>query len=56
MPTIILAPLVQKYGEQGAEEVFKRWSDCFTEDGQDSYLSNYLISKKNILCKILELF
>ena len=32
-------PLVQKYGEQGAEEVFKRWSDCFTEDGQDSYLS-----------------
>ena len=32
-------PLVQKYGKKGAEEIFKRWSDCFSEDGQDSYLS-----------------
>jgi len=30
--------LVQKYGEKVAKEVFGRWNECFTEDGQDSYL------------------
>ena len=34
----IIPPLKQKYGEEGAEEVFGRWSDCFAE-GQEIYLS-----------------
>tara|TARA_Y100000741_G_scaffold120481_1_gene90481 strand:- start:36 stop:494 length:459 start_codon:yes stop_codon:yes gene_type:complete len=34
----IIPPLKQKYGEEGAEEVFSRWSDCFAE-GQEIYLS-----------------
>jgi len=29
----------QKYGEEGAEEVFGRWSECFTDDGQDAYFT-----------------
>ena len=31
--------LKQKYGEEGAKEVFGRWSECFTSDGQDVYFS-----------------
>ena len=31
--------LKQKYGEEGAEEVFGRWSECFTDDGQDAYFT-----------------
>jgi len=31
--------LRQKYGEEGAKEVFGRWSECFTSDGQDVYFS-----------------
>ena len=34
----IIPPLKQKYGEEDAEEVFSRWSDCFAE-GQEIYLS-----------------
>ena len=34
----IIPPLKQKYGEEAAEEVFSRWSDCFAE-GQEIYLS-----------------
>ena len=35
----IMPSLKQKYGEEGAEEVFGRWSECFTDDGQDSYFT-----------------
>ena len=31
--------LKQKYGEERAEEVFNRWSNCFNA-GQEVYLSN----------------
>jgi len=31
-------PLVQKYGEEKAKEVFGRWSECF-DRGQEVYLS-----------------
>ncbi len=31
-------PLVQKYGEEGAKEVFDRWSECF-DRGQEVYLN-----------------
>ena len=34
----IIPPLKQKYGEEGAEEVFGRWSDCFV-GGQELYFS-----------------
>ncbi len=34
----IIPPLKQKYGEEGAEEVFGRWSDCFV-GGQEIFLS-----------------
>ena len=33
----IIPPLKQKYGEEGAEEVFGRWSDCFVI-GQEVFL------------------
>ena len=35
----IMPSLKQKYGEEGAEEVFGRWSECFTDDGQDAYFT-----------------
>ena len=35
----IMPSLKQKYGEEGAEEVFGRWSECFTDDGQDVYFT-----------------
>ena len=35
----IMPSLKQKYGEEGAEEVFSRWSECFTDDGQDAYFT-----------------
>ena len=35
----IMPSLKQKYGEEGAEEVFVRWSECFTDDGQDAYFT-----------------
>ena len=35
----IIPSLKQKYGEEGAEEVFGRWSECFTDDGQDAYFT-----------------
>ena len=35
----IMPSLKQKYGEEGAEEVLGRWSECFTDDGQDAYLT-----------------
>ena len=31
-------PLLQKYGEDGAQAVFNRWSDCFAA-GQEVYLN-----------------
>ena len=31
-------PLLQKYGEDGAKEVFDRWNECFAA-GQEVYLS-----------------
>tara|TARA_B100001758_G_C17965911_1_gene380787 strand:- start:1 stop:459 length:459 start_codon:yes stop_codon:yes gene_type:complete len=34
----IIPPLKQKYGEEGAKEIFGRWSNCFAE-GQEIYLS-----------------
>ena len=34
----IIPPLKQKYGEEGAKEIFGRWSNCFAE-GQEMYLS-----------------
>ena len=36
----IIPPLKQKYGEEGAEEVFGRWSDCFVR-GQEVFLSKH---------------
>ena len=35
----IMPSLKQKYGEEGAEQVFGRWSECFTDDGQDAYFT-----------------
>ena len=35
----IMPSLKQKYGAEGAEEVFGRWSECFTDDGQDAYFT-----------------
>ena len=35
----IMPSLKQKYGEEGAEEVLGRWSECFTDDGQDAYFT-----------------
>ena len=35
----IMPSLKQKYGKEGAEEVFGRWSECFTDDGQDVYFT-----------------
>jgi hypothetical protein len=34
----IVPPLLQKYGEDGAQAVFDRWNDCFAA-GQEVYLS-----------------
>ena len=35
---LIGKPLVQKYGEEGAKEVFGRWNECFNT-GQEIYFS-----------------
>ena len=35
---LIGKPLVQKYGEDGAKEVFGRWNECFNA-GQELYFS-----------------
>ena len=35
----IMPSLKQKYGEEGAEEVLGRWSECFTDDGHDAYFT-----------------
>ena len=34
----IVPPLLQKYGDDGAQAVFDRWNDCFAA-GQEVYLS-----------------
>ena len=34
---LITNPLIQKYGEKGADEVFERWSNCF-KGGQSVFV------------------